>query len=53
MARTEIPRDKIEAYLETHYRVGIGPDTFVLRIGQHSPELASLYKQNSLIAHYS
>lgn len=47
MARTEIPRDKIEAYLETHYRVGIGTDAFVLRVGQHSPELASLHEQNS------
>lgn len=40
MAQTEIPRDKIEAYLETHYRVGVGPDAFVLRVGQHSPDLA-------------
>jgi hypothetical protein len=47
MVRTEIPRDKIEAYLETHYRVGISPDVLVLRIGQHSPELASRYEQDS------
>lgn len=47
MARTEIPRDKIEAYLDAHYRVGVGPDAFVLRVGQYSPELASLYEQNS------
>ena len=43
MARTEIPRDKIEAYLDTHYRVGVGPDAFVLRIGQQSPGLALRY----------
>ncbi len=43
MAQTEIPRDKIEAYLDTHYRVGIGLDAFVLRIGEHSPELALRY----------
>ena len=43
MARTEIPRDKIEAYLDTHYRVGVDPDAFVLRIGQHSPDLALRY----------
>lgn len=43
MARTEIPVDKIEAYLDTHYRVGVRPDAFVLRVGQHSPTLASRY----------
>ncbi len=43
MARTEIPIEKIEAYLDTHYRVGVGPDTFVLRVGQHSPALALRY----------
>ena len=43
MARTEIPVDKIEAYLDTHYRVGVGPDAFVLQVGQHSPALALRY----------
>jgi hypothetical protein len=43
MARTEIPVDKIEAYLDTHYRVGVGPDTFVLRVGQQSSALALRY----------
>lgn len=43
MARTEIPRDKIEAYLDAHYHVEVGPDAFVLRIGQHSPDLALRY----------
>ncbi|WP_395663154.1 DUF3293 domain-containing protein [Aestuariivirga sp.] len=46
MAQTEIPIDKIEAYLDTYYRVGVGPDAFVLQVGQHSPALALLYKQN-------
>lgn len=48
MAQSEIPRDKIEAYEATHYRVGSGPDAFVLRIGQHSPELERLYLANEL-----
>ena len=43
MAQTEIPTDKIEAYLDTHYRVGVRLDAFVLRVGQHSPALASRY----------
>ena len=43
MARTEIPVDKIEAYLDTQYRVGVGPDAFVLRVGEHSPALALHY----------
>jgi hypothetical protein len=43
MARTEIPVDKIEAYLDTQYRVDVGPDVFVLQVGQHSPALASRY----------
>lgn len=43
MAQTEIPRDKIEAYLNTHYHAGVGPDAFALRIGQHSPDLALRY----------
>lgn len=46
IARTEIPKDKIEAYLDTHYHVGVGPDAFVLRIGQHSPALALHYAEN-------
>jgi hypothetical protein len=43
MAQTEIPIDKIESYLDTHYRVGVGPDASVLRVGQHSPALALRY----------
>ena len=43
MAQTEIPVDKIEAYLDTHYRVGVGPDAFVLRVGQQSAALALRY----------
>ena len=43
MAQTEISRDKVEAYLDTHYCVGAGPDAFVLRIGQHSPDLVLRY----------
>ncbi len=46
MAQTEIPIHKIEAYLDTHYRVGVGPDALVLQVGQHSPALALLYEQN-------
>ena len=32
------------AYEATHYRAGTGPSAFVLRLGQHSPELMSLYR---------
>lgn len=48
MTRTEIPMDKIQAYMATHYRVGPLADAFVLRIGQRSPELEDLYRQNRL-----
>ena len=43
MAQTEIPGNKIEAYLNTHYHTGVGLDAFALRIGQHSPDLALRY----------
>lgn len=44
MMSTEISPDKINAYKATRYRAGDGPDAFVMRIGQHSPELLSLYE---------
>ncbi len=43
MAHTEISLEKIKAYEATHYRAGAGPKACVLRIGQHSPELALRY----------
>ena len=46
MARTEISEEKIKAYEDTNYRADSGDAALVLRIGQHSPELALLYKQN-------
>ena len=45
MTKTEIPPDKISAYKATDYRAGGAPDALVMRIGQHSPELLSLYKE--------
>jgi hypothetical protein len=44
MAQSEISREKIRAYEATHYRAGVGPDAFALRIGNHSPELALRYE---------
>ena len=44
MTRTEIPPEKISAYEATYYRAGARPRTLELRIGKHSPELASRYK---------
>ena len=44
MAQTKISPDKLQAYEVTHYRVQDGATAFVLRSGQHSPELASRYK---------
>ena len=43
MAQTEIFPEKIEAYDTTHCRGGVGPGTFVLQIGKHSPELTLPY----------
>ena len=44
MTKTEIPPEKIRAYEATHYRSGVGPEALELWIGQHSPDLASRYK---------
>lgn len=44
MAQTQISPEKVTAYEATHYRVQDGAAAFVLRIGRHSPELASRYK---------
>jgi hypothetical protein len=46
VVHSEISQEKIKAYEATHYCAGTGPDTFVLWIGQHSPELAQLYLSN-------
>ncbi|MDI9849530.1 DUF3293 domain-containing protein [Rhodoblastus sp. 17X3] len=43
MADSEIAPDKVAAYFATLYRVGTGAESFTLRIGQYSPELARLY----------
>lgn len=43
MARTGISQEKIKAYKATHYRAGVGPSAFVLRIGKYSPELSQHY----------
>jgi hypothetical protein len=43
VAHTEISQEKIKAYKATHYRAGAGPNAFVLRIGQYSPELSKHY----------
>jgi hypothetical protein len=41
---SEISEEKIAAYQATHYRVGSGPDGFVLLcIGRHSFDLQRLY----------
>ena len=41
--RTQIPDEKIEAYLETVYRFGQGLDAVTLRINRRSVELPRLY----------
>lgn len=43
MAHSEVPPDKIEAYLGTEYRFGEGIDAVTLRIDRRSEELARLY----------
>lgn len=46
MAGSTVSKDKIAAYRATHYRVGAGADGFILRVGQHSPELARRYRSS-------
>lgn len=43
LAESAIPAELIEAYRVTLFRVDDGEDSFVLRIGRHSPELEALY----------
>lgn len=43
MADTEVAPDKIGAYLATFYRVGSGPEAFILRIDIKSEALLRLY----------
>jgi hypothetical protein len=43
LLNSEISEEKIAAYQATHYRVGSGPDGFVLCIGRHSLDLQRLY----------
>ncbi len=46
MTHTEISQEKVRANEATHYRVGTGPKTLLLRIGQHSPNLTQRYLFN-------
>ena len=43
LAHTEIPTEKIEAYLKTEYRFGEGLDAVTLCIDRRSEDLARLY----------
>lgn len=43
MIKTEIPKDIVQAYLETDYRVYADP-AFTLRVGNQSAELMALHK---------
>ncbi len=49
LAHSEIPAEKIEAYLKTEYRFGEGPDAVTLRIDQRSDALARLYASSSVM----
>ena len=40
---THIPPEKIAAYNATHYKVGLGQDGFILRIGEPSAGLRARY----------
>jgi hypothetical protein len=48
LERTLIPSEKIAAYNATHYKVGLGQDGFILRIGEPSGELRSLYAAHAI-----
>jgi hypothetical protein len=41
--KSRISPEKIQAYRSTHYRIGLGPSSFVLKIGEKSAELADLF----------
>jgi hypothetical protein len=45
---TEIPRDKIDAYLATNYMTGSGDDAFTMRIGTTSTDIEAIYKRDNL-----
>jgi len=40
---SRISHEKILAYRSTHYRIGQGPSSFVLKIGEKSAELRTLF----------
>jgi hypothetical protein len=48
LERTLIPSEKIAAYNATHYKVGLGQEGFILRIGEPSGELRSLYAAHAI-----
>ena len=48
LAHSEIPAEKIEAYLNTEYRFGEGPDAVTLCIDRRSDELARLYASSGI-----
>jgi hypothetical protein len=48
LERTNISNEKIEAYEATHYRVGLGQDAFILRIGEPSAGLRARYDNHSI-----
>lgn len=43
MAHSDVPDDKIAAYLQTDYRFGEGEEAVTLRIGERSAEVTRLY----------
>lgn len=43
LKHSEIPPEKIKAYLDTHYRFGQGVDLTTLRIDMHAETLLQLY----------
>ena len=46
--RTQIPAEKIEAYLKTNYRFGEGLDAVTLQINRLSAELARVYASSGI-----
>lgn len=42
---TDIPQDKIDAYLATDYIARSGGGTFIMRIGTFSPDIQAIYER--------
>lgn len=42
---TDIPQDKIDAYLATDYAAQTGGGTFIMRIGTFSPDIQAIYER--------